>query len=231
LRFSRVADRGPRLQNRPPSDRCKNLATYHGRVPGTCTDKTHTSCSVLGGLRARARPFRRFSCRFCPGSVRSAQRNIYRPHGHVRYLGRPGAHNLQCLRCPQTVLYFFAPTSAPGTLMTSKPPPEVQNRVPGSLTYPLDTVVTERQRFGGLGGAVGSRTALLQISRKLCGIPARHASLSSSDKTKSPRRLSPGTTGRAGLPWSVGTNLGEESAESGVVAVQKSCGLKKIEKN
>jgi len=108
LRFSRVADRGPRLQNRPPSDRCKNLATYHGRVPGTCTDKTHTSCSVLGGLRVRARPFRRFSYRFGAGFVRSAQRNIYRPHGHVWYLGRPGAHNLQCFRCPLTTSAVFS---------------------------------------------------------------------------------------------------------------------------
>jgi len=57
LRCLRAADRGPRLRNRPPSNRCKNFATMDGRVPGTCADTTHTSCRVLGTLCARARPF------------------------------------------------------------------------------------------------------------------------------------------------------------------------------
>ena len=142
---------GARLQKRPPSDRRKNLATIHGRVPGTCTDKTHTSCRVLGGLRARARPFRTVSCRFGAGSVGLAQRHRYLVRAHVRYLGRPGAHNLQLFRCPQTNTYFPAPTSVPGTLWTTKPPPAGQNRVLGSLTCPLDAVAPESGRLGGLG--------------------------------------------------------------------------------
>ena len=151
LRFLRAADRGARPRKRPPSDRRKNFATKHGRVPGTCADKTHTSCSVLGGLRARARPFRLVSCRFGAASVRSAQRKFYRVRGHVRYLGGPGAHNLQHFRCAQTVPYFPVSTSAPGTLRTTKPPPEVPNRVPDSLTYPLATAVVDDGRIGGLG--------------------------------------------------------------------------------
>ena len=151
LRFPRVADRGPCLRNRPPPDRRKNLATMHGRVPGTCTDKTHTSCRVLDGLRERARPFRLVSCRFGAGSVRPAQRKIYRARQDAWYLEGPGAHTLTSFRCPLTVTYFPAPTSAPGTLWTTKPPPEVPNCVPGSLTYPLDPVVAVDARLAGLG--------------------------------------------------------------------------------
>jgi len=151
LRFLRAADRGPRLRKRPPSDRCKNLATIHGRVPGTCTDATHTSRRVLRGLRERARPFRRVSCRFGAGSVRSAQRQLYRVREDAWYLGRPGAHNLQSFRRPLTVPYFPASTSAPGTLRTTKPPPEVPSYVPGSLTYPFDPVVTGRRALGRPG--------------------------------------------------------------------------------
>jgi len=151
LRFPRAADRRPRPQKRPPPDRRKNLATIYGKVPGTYTDKTHTSWRVLGGLRERARPFRRVSRPFGAGSVRSAQRNIYRVWGHVRYLEEPGAHNLSSPRYPRTATYLPAPTSAPGALWTTKPPAEVPNRVPGSLTCTLDPVVPADRRSGGLG--------------------------------------------------------------------------------
>ena len=151
MRFLRAADRRPRLRKRPPSDRCKNLATIHGRVPGTCADKTHTSCRVLGDLGARTRPFPGISRRFGAGSVRSAQRNIYRVRGHVRNLGGPAGHNLTSPRRPGGVTYFPAPTSAPGPLRTTKRPVEAPNRVPGSLTYPLDAVMAAGGRLGCLG--------------------------------------------------------------------------------
>ena len=151
LRSPRAADRGLRVQKRPPSDRCKNLASIHGRVPGACADKTHKSCRVLGGLRERARPFRRVLRRFGPASVGSAQRSIYRVWRHGGYLEGPAKHNLQSFRCPQTVPYFPAPTSAPGTLWTTKPPPAGPNCLPGSLTCPLYTVLEVDGRLGDLG--------------------------------------------------------------------------------
>ena len=100
-------------------------------------------------MRARARPFRRVLRRFSAASVRSAQRHRYLVLRHVRYLGRAGAHNLQRFRCPQSVPNFPAPTSAPGSLWTTKPPPEARNCVPRSLTYLPDAVVTERRRLAG----------------------------------------------------------------------------------
>ena len=166
MRFPGVANRSARVQNRPPLDRRKNLATYHGEVPGTCADRTHTSCWVLGGLRARARPFRAVSRRFGAASVRSAQSNIYRGRGHVRYIEGPGADIVRRPRYPQTVTRFPAPTSAPGALWTTKPPPEVPNRVSSRHTYPLDALVMERRRLGGPGprqGLLETSPARLQI--------------------------------------------------------------------
>jgi len=126
-------------------------------VPGTCVDKTHTSCRVLDALGARARPFRRVFCRFGAASVRSAQRHRYLARSHVRYLGRPGAHKLRRPRSPGGVTYFPAPTSARGTPGPTKLPPAGPNCVPGSLTYPFDTLVAERRRTGGLGQRAGAR--------------------------------------------------------------------------
>ena len=150
--------------------------------------------------------------RFGAVSVRSALRKFYRARQVGRYLGRPGAHNLEHFRCPQKRTYFPAPTSAPGALWTTKPPPGGPNCVPGSLTYPLDTVVAADRRMGGLG----SGRALLQISRfrshRSCpnqeeeaipvGRRARDAYRQVPEDAPPPR-------------WSMGTNLGEESAEYG----------------
>ena len=178
MRFARAADHGPRLRKRPPSDRRKNFATIHGRVPGTCTDKTHTSYPVLGGLRERARLFRLVSCRFGAASVRLAQRNIYRVREDGGCIGRPGAHNLQCFRYLQTVTYFPVSTSAPGTLWTTKPPPGGPNCVPGSLTYPFDTVVTTDRRPGGLGPRQGLGLSSRTSAGPKAVEPARNASWS-----------------------------------------------------
>ena len=105
-----------------------------------------------------------------------AQRNIYRVRQDAWYLGRPGAHNLQRFRRPQTVTYFPVPTSAPGALRTQKPPPEGPNRVPGSLTYPLDAVVAESGRPDGFGGdrPPGCSHALPESAKP--SWPARNAS-------------------------------------------------------
>jgi len=182
-------------------------------VPGTCADKTHTSCSVLGGLRERARPFRRVSCRFGAASVGSAQRKFYWVCGHVRYLGRPGAHNLQCFRCPQTVPYFPVTTCAPGAPRATKPPPGAPNRVPGSLTYPLDAAVMADGRLGGVGPQeLLSRTSAGPQAKLTCqkrlpdAIPVGRGAR---DAYRRVPRDAPDP------PWSMSTNLGEESAEFG----------------
>ena len=101
MRFQRAADRGPRLRNRPPSDRRKNLATKHGEMPGTCADETHTGCCSLGVLRARAHPFRatRHETDACgrPGHLgcrnlcASASLDAHRGNAHkLRHPRRPG---------------------------------------------------------------------------------------------------------------------------------------------
>ena len=161
----------------------------------------------------RTRPFRRVSCRFGLASVRSAQRNIYRVRGHVRYLGRPGAHKFQHFRCAQTVPYFSAPTSAPGTLRTTKPPPEVPNRVPGSLSYPLDTVVTVDGRLGELGCGRGPDCSPAnQQAPKPQILPNQEQEpVPMGRGARNAYRWVPREP--SDPPWSVGTNLGEESTE------------------
>ena len=70
--------------------------------------------------------------------------------------------------------YFPVRTSAPGTLQATKPPPEVPNCVPGSLTYPLDAVVTERRRLGGLGLRQGPRPVGPESVGSFMELPARN---------------------------------------------------------
>jgi len=120
-------------------------------------------------------------------------------------MGRPGAHNFQCFRCPQTVPYFPAPTSAPGSLEATKPPPEVPNCVPGSLTYPLDAVVMIDGRLGGLC----LPPWLLQISRQQIVEPGKKRIQEAVPMGRGARdayRRVP--RGALGSRWSLGTNLG-----------------------
>ena len=76
----------------------------------------------------------------------------------------------------------------------------VPNCVSGSLTYPLDALVTERRRLGGLGLRRG-QARLLDFSRLVYGIACQKCVLGGcSNGARSPRRLSPDTTGRMGPP-------------------------------
>ena len=131
-------------------------------MPGTCTDKTHTSCRVSDALGARVRPFCLVSCRFGAGSVRSAQRNIYRVREDGGYLGGPGAHNLRRYTCPLTVTYFPAPTSAPGTLQATKTTAGSAKLRPGQPHIPTRHGGTGRWAPGRPRAEVGPWTAGLE---------------------------------------------------------------------
>ena len=85
-----------------------------------------------------------------------------------------------------------------GDLADQKTTARAAERVPGSLTYPLDAAVDADGRLGRLGGG---RTRAQRAQPP----PARgRASLAEtrlgclSGGTRTPRRVSPGTTGRAG---------------------------------
>ena len=117
-------------------------------MPGTCADETRASCRVLGGLGARARPFRTRAVPFWSWHRRIGAKKIYWVRQDGRYLEEPGAHKLKYFRCALANTYFPAPTSAPGTLQVTKPLLEGRRRVPGRLTYPVDTPVTVDGRLG-----------------------------------------------------------------------------------
>ena len=102
-----------------------------------------------------------------------------------------------------------------GTLRATKPPPEAQNCVPGSLTYPLDTVVAVDRRIGGLGLRQGPRPlpisagSFMELPARIVFLEALPLGRGTRDAYRRVPRDAPDP------PWSVGTNLGEKSTESG----------------